>query len=218
MGKFLQKRKWLSLSFVCLVFLAIAFLYNQRIEVAAQEIVCQGPEIPVGKVIDKARGLSFDISGNLQQILAGAATMIIEAEELLPLADECRASRCFSSCQIQSGVCSSTSCQGIPCPTGEIAGTMAVIETAYNQIENGEDEIADLTGGGEVFAIRQLLKQARKGLEECVTPANAYEEELQRFDFLLSCQEGRFQGVFTEEQERCYPNNFFCCSFQSEIE
>ncbi|MBI4123095.1 MAG: hypothetical protein HY458_01885 [Parcubacteria group bacterium] len=60
------------------------------------------------------------------------------------------------------------------------------------------------------------LKEARQGLEACVTPANFYDtgESEQDVDILISCQEARFEKVLSEKQEQCFNNNFFCCTIR----
>ncbi|MDO8655561.1 MAG: hypothetical protein Q7R48_04120 [bacterium] len=61
------------------------------------------------------------------------------------------------------------------------------------------------------------LEEARRGLQECVTPANFYDtgESDQDVDLTLSCQEARLNGVLSEKQAQCFNNNFFCCTIKA---
>ena len=214
---------------------------NKEAAAQEGEIWCEDPEIPVGLSIDQALDFSFKLSANLQALLASSIDQTRTAESLLNLADQCQAGNCNTSCdQIcaetdDDGICIDweceiSSCAGEPCPSGEISAQFQAVEQSYQQIKNRKRAIDDLLDKKEDYdkkpfcpsvcgeltkreLILQLLEESRKGLGNCVTPAGVYEagSAIQEIEILYSCQEARYLGILTNQQDRCYPNNFFCC-------
>ena len=159
--------------------------------------------------------------------------------ECIPVYDPCESEdedgNCIegTSCDRGSCIdseCNISECSGDPGPSFETSDRLETIERAYQQIKNIKDAVLDLLDKKEEYSdkpfcppacgsftkkelIEKLMEEARKGLSACVTPSNFYEGEevVQNINILLSCQEGRYQRILTDEQEECYVNNFFCC-------
>lgn len=109
--------------------------------------------------------------------------------------------------------CEVLPCSGNPCPP-EIVGKALTIGLAYLQIENSKKAIEDVIANRD--DILDKLKEARKELEKCVTPAGELTEaEAREARTLIPCHEIKLQGALPGDKEDCdNPNNFYCCQFE----
>lgn len=121
-----------------------------------------------------------------------------------------------SMCQVCEDVvtCEVRDCSGNACPPDLLASTVSniwQISNLYSGIPHNVEVIENAVGARD--AIIDKLEQAREQLAECATPASGYveEEEIQRLETLFSCEEAEFLRILPEEQEGCYPSNYFCC-------
>ena len=143
------------------VFVSVIFWYTQKTrfveEVLAQrpELVCSGPEIPVGTLIDEADKFHKAILTSLFQISSAARAQIEESEILMGVERLCKAGDCTSSCQkicVRSNLsgciewaCRTNSCTGDPLPCkAQAASRYATVESHYQQVKNANDAIKDI--------------------------------------------------------------------------
>ena len=118
-----------------------------------------------------------------------------------------------TTCQ-QVPQCNISPCTGNACPpdlVGQATGKAGEISALAGEISARAATIAaQIPRRAPILA---KLEEARGELETCATPASGYEaeEESQLLQTLFSCEEAKFQRILSDEQESCYPTNFFCC-------
>jgi hypothetical protein len=98
---------------VPLIFLFI--IYNQKREAKAQEeqvmLVCDGDEIPIGEAIDETLTVGHNIINESQKMIDASLVQINAANELLALADQCKAENCDTDCDAYTYQCNPHPCE-----------------------------------------------------------------------------------------------------------
>lgn len=116
----------------------------------------------------------------------------------------CDTGACKAGCEV--------SCAGDPCPSDiKDLDLIGQITDAFDKISDIKTILEEITiTKDEVLA---KLEKARKELAKCVTPAGAYDPEraVEEIKLLYTCQAAKYLRILTEEQEKCYINNFLCC-------
>lgn len=148
------------------------FSLTQASEAETQKIIPCTKEIPVGEIIDRAKRVGYKLVERLEKIIKLNEELIGAAKDLHTSISQCSSqgpstnpnrSGCFSVCQeTVLGVCIK-SCQGNPCPDGQISNN---IDTIKDIVKGKPDKLAENEEKKEKEGIRDVVEGKRKEKEE----------------------------------------------------
>ena len=141
-------------------------------EIAGERMACR-QEIPVGEIIDRSKRIANKLIGQLETLIALDRKIIKAVDEMQISASQCTSQRCTSIC-IKTKLKCIKSCQGTPCPFGDIAAKSQAIAEIQSQIKKLAEEKEKLEMGiiplideivSEILKITQ--DEVRTGMQNC---------------------------------------------------